>query len=316
MISRLLPKKVRRDLIDDPRIHLHFCSDPEQAIQLAQSISPTIILLDLIMPKVDGLEVVKLFRCSPSTHDVPIMMLSCKEDGVLKANAFKAGANDYLVKMPDRIELIARIIYHSMCYLNKKEQDKAYQLLLKRQRKMEVQLFKLKEQSTVDGLTGVGNRRAFDSVIQKTWSTALRSHTDMSLIMIDVDHFKNFNDCYGHVAGDDCLKMIAHSFVEELPRATDFVARYGGEEFAVVLPATDLAGATVVAERLCNKVTQLKIANKQSPVSEFVSISVGVSSVLPERSMQQLNLIELADSALYEAKESGRNQVAVSYRIN
>jgi len=307
----IVAEKVRRDLLEDSRIDFHFCSDPKEAIKLAASVHPTVILLDLVMPKIDGIEAVKLFRANAVTQDVPIMMLSSKENGELKANAFKAGANDYLVKMPEKVELTARVVYHSMSYLSKKQRDHAYRALRESQRKMEEKNFELMQQSTVDGLTGVGNRRALDSVIERTWLASMRSHTEMSVLMIDVDHFKIFNDHYGHIAGDDCLKAIAKALSEELPRATDFVARYGGEEFVVVLSATDLNGATVVAERLRNKISQLKIAHKKSPVSEFVSISVGVSSVIPDRKMSRLNLIESADTALYEAKESGRNQVAV-----
>ena len=119
----IVAEKVRRYLSGDPRIEFHFCPIPEEAIKLAESIHPTIILLDLVMPKLDGIEAVKLFRSHSSTQDVPIMMLSCREDGELKANAFDAGANDYLVKMPEKVELMARVIYHSTCYINKKKLD-------------------------------------------------------------------------------------------------------------------------------------------------------------------------------------------------
>jgi two-component system, chemotaxis family, response regulator WspR len=311
----IVAEKVHRDLREDSRIEFHFCPDPKEAIHLAESIHPTIILLDLVMPKVDGIEAVKLFRSNSITEDVPIMMLSCKETGELKANAFDAGANDYLVKMPEKIELTARVVYHSTCYINKKKQDDINRALLETQKKMEKKIYKLMQLSTVDGLTGVGNRRALDTVIEKSWLTSLRSHTDISLIMVDVDHFKKFNDQYGHVAGDDCLKAIADSLTDELPRKTDFVGRYGGEEFAIVLPATNLVGATVVAERLRKKISLLKIENKKSPVSEFISVSMGVSSAVPNRKTGRLSLIESADSALYEAKESGRNQVAVSHIV-
>ncbi len=311
----IVAEKVRRCLHEDPRIEFHFCSNPKEVIKLAESIHPTVILLDLVMPKVDGIEAVRLFRTSSVTQDVPIIILSCKEDGEFKANAFNAGANDYLVKMPDKIELMARVVYHSTCYLSKKKQDDAHRALLKNQKKMQQKIYELMKLSTIDDLTGVGNRRSLDSVMEKTWLASLRSHACMSLIMIDIDHFKEFNDQYGHIAGDDCLKAVAHSLVDELPRKTDFVGRYGGEEFAIVLPFTDLAGAAVVAERLRRKVSQLKIANKESPASEFVSISAGVSSATPDRKTGRVSLIESADSALYEAKESGRNQVAISHVI-
>jgi len=311
----IVAEKVRRYLREDPRIEFHFCLDLKEAVKLAESIHPTVILLDLVMPKVGGIEGIRLFRKNSVTQDVPVMMLSCKENGELKANAFNAGANDYLVKMPEKAELMARVVYHSICYLNKKEQDDAHRILLEGQKKMQKKIYELMKLSTIDDLTGVGNRRALDSIMEKTWLSALRSHDCISLIMIDIDHFKKFNDHYGHIAGDDCLKGIAHSLADELPRKTDFVGRYGGEEFAIVLPATDLAGATVVAERLRRKISQLKITHKESSVSEFVSISAGVSSVTPDRKMGKLSLIESADSALYEAKESGRNQVAVNHVI-
>jgi two-component system chemotaxis family response regulator WspR len=308
----IVAEKVRRDLLEEPRIDFHFCSDPREAVKLAKSVHPTVILLDLVMPNIDGIAAIKLFRVNPVTQDVPIIILSSKEDGALKAKAFNAGANDYLVKMPEKVELTARVVYHSTCYLSKKQRDHAYRALRESQRIMEEKNFELMQQSTIDGLTGVGNRRALDAVIERTWLSSIRSHTDISLIMIDVDHFKLFNDYYGHIAGDDCLKSIAHALTDELPRATDFIARYGGEEFVVILSATNLLGAKVVAERLCKKILRLKIANKKSPVTKFVSISAGVSSVIPDRKMSQLKLIEQADSALYKAKESGRNQVAVS----
>ena len=308
----IVAEKVRRDLLEDPRIDFHFCADPKEAVKLVDTIQPTVILLDLVMPNVDGIEAIKLFRENPFTQNVPIIMLSSKESGELKACAFEAGADDYLVKMPEKIELTARVVYHSTNYLNKQQRDQAYRALRASQRKMEEKNFELMQQSTIDGLTGVGNRRALDSVVQRTWQTSLRSRTDLSLIMIDVDHFKLFNDYYGHIAGDDCLRKVAAALAEELPRATDYVARYGGEEFAVLLSCTDLQGANIVAERLRNKISQLKIANKPSPVSTYVSISGGVSSVMPMRKMSRLNLFKSADSALYEAKEGGRNRVAMN----
>ena len=308
----IVAEKVRRDLLEDSRIDFHFSSTPEEALILAESVSPTVILLDLVMPNIDGLEAIKLFRANPVTQNVPIIMLSSKENAEVKANAFNAGANDYLVKMPEKIELTARVIHHSISYLNIKQRDRAYVALRESQRRMEEKNFELMQETVVDGLTGVGNRRAFDAALERFWLSSLRSRSHISLIMIDVDYFKLFNDLYGHIEGDDCLKSIAKALTSELPRATDFVARYGGEEFAVVLSSTDLLGATLVADRLRKKIEQLKIQHKKSTVSQYVSISVGVSSVIPERNMGRKNLVLSADKALYEAKGKGRNRVAVA----
>ena len=161
--------------------------------------------------------------------------------------------------------------------------------------------------SATDALTGIGNRRAFDAVLQTEWGRAMRQATDLALLVIDVDHFKRFNDRYGHPAGDVCLRHIAGAMESTLRRPPDFPARFGGEEFVAVLPGTSEDGALGVAERLCLAVRNLNVPHEASSFA-FVTISVGVASMAPSPGESCQVLIDLADQALYDAKQNGRNQ--------
>lgn len=165
--------------------------------------------------------------------------------------------------------------------------------------------------SCQDSLTGVANRRQFDRVIEIEWLRCLREKSPLSLIILDIDHFKNYNDAYGHLAGDICLKKITTALVEIIRRPSDLIARYGGEEFAIILPNTDETGAVKLAERLRAEIEKLNIPHKHSNVDRKVTISLGVSTVIPQLNSDVDNLIIKADQALYKAKEKGRNQVWV-----
>ena len=165
--------------------------------------------------------------------------------------------------------------------------------------------------SVSDGLTGVANRRCFDQTIQKEWSRLQRTKDYLSLIMCDVDFFKLFNDTYGHQGGDDCLKSVASVLQETARRGTDCVARYGGEEFAVIMPVTGEKSAIYIAEKIRQTVEKMAIAHSKSSVAPFVTLSLGVATVVPDHQTTPELLIKRADNALYLAKSSGRNSVKV-----
>ena len=305
----MIAEAVRRSLASEDNLNFHHCQDPAKAIRLAAEIKPTVILQDLVMPEIDGLMMVRYFRVNKATAKIPIIVLSTKEEATIKSEAFKMGANDYLVKLPDKVELIARIRYHSQAYITQLERDEAFRALEVSRAKLADANRDLQKLSSLDGLTGIANRRSFDETIQKEWQRAIRNAKPLSLVMIDIDFFKLYNDHYGHQGGDDCLKNVADMLNTALQRETDFLARYGGEEFAVILPDTELDGAIKVAEAMRESIHSMEMPHAKSKISEFVSISIGVSSVVPQQGTEPDILIGAADQTLYKAKEDGRNQV-------
>jgi len=307
--QKMVAEAVRRALAGEKDIDFHYCQDPTGGVKMATDLEPTIILQDLVMPDIDGLTMVKFYRANQATALIPIIVLSTKEEPEVKSKAFELGANDYLVKLPDKIELIARIRYHSQAYINQKQRDEAFRILEESQRRLAEANKILQRLSSLDGLTGVPNRRRFDEILKQEWQRAMRHSTSISLIMLDIDFFKLFNDTYGHQGGDDCLKQVAHTLEQSVLRETDIVARYGGEEFVVILPETGVKGALEVAETLRAKIEAKKIPHASSKVSDYVTISVGVATAVPERGSMPEKLIAAADQVLYEAKDEGRNQV-------
>lgn len=173
------------------------------------------------------------------------------------------------------------------------------------QKRLETELKRL---TSIDGLTGLTNRRRFNELLEYEWIRSMRSQSWISLLMIDVDHFKLFNDNYGHLSGDSCLKSVAEAFIQAIKRRTDLVARYGGEEFVIILPQTNIEGARMVAEKIHQEIRELRILHDFSPVEQFLSVSIGVSSIIPKPKESPLQLVLSADNALYEAKQSGRNR--------
>jgi two-component system, chemotaxis family, response regulator WspR len=305
----MVGEAIRRALADEPNIDFHFCADPHEALNVATQTRPTVILQDLVLPGVDGLTLVRAYRANPATRDIPIIVLSTKEDAVVKSAAFSAGANDYLVKLPDTIELVARIRYHSRSYLAMLQRDEAYQALRQSQQQLLETNLELRRLTNSDGLTGLANRRYFDGYLGAEWKRALRERLDLSLLMIDVDHFKSYNDAYGHMAGDEVLKKVASTIASCCDRSTDLPARFGGEEFAVVLPGTPAGGVRLIAEKIRRSIEALRIPHRDSGTSEWLTVSVGMATLMPERLDSFTQLIDAADRGLYEAKRHGRNRV-------
>jgi diguanylate cyclase (GGDEF)-like protein len=169
----------------------------------------------------------------------------------------------------------------------------------------------LERLATTDSLTQVANRRRFDDYLQQQWSHTSRSQSPLSLILCDVDYFKRYNDHYGHQLGDECLKQVAQAIRDALQRSTDLAARYGGEEFGIILPYSDLNGAMLVAEAIQTKIQELQCPHSRSEVSSYITVSMGIASLTPERSLSPKTLLKAADAALYQAKTQGRNRYAI-----
>ncbi|MBZ9783801.1 PleD family two-component system response regulator [Pseudomonas sp. REP124] len=307
----MIGEAVRRGLSNEENIDFHFCADPHQAIAHAVRIKPTVILQDLVMPGLDGLSLVREYRNHPATKDIPIIVLSTKEDPLIKSAAFAAGANDYLVKLPDNIELVARIRYHSRSYMTLLQRDAAYRALRVSQQQLLDTNLVLQRLMNSDGLTGLSNRRHFDEYMELEWRRSLREQSQLSLLMIDVDYFKTYNDTFGHLEGDEALRQVATAIREASARPSDLPARYGGEEFALVLPNTSQGGARLVAEKLRMTVEALKIPHISPSEGSSLTISIGLATVTPKAGTNCRELISAADKGLYLAKHNGRNQVGI-----
>lgn len=305
----IVAEAIKRALASDGEIDFHYCTDPELAMQAVIDTRATVILQDLVMPGIDGLTLVRRYRARRETRDIPIIVLSTKEEPQIKSAAFAAGANDYLVKLPDAIELIARIRYHSRSYISLQQRDEAYRALRQSQQQLLETNLELQRLTHSDGLTGLSNRRYFDEYLNAEWRRACREHKSIGMLMIDVDHFKSYNDTYGHVAGDEVLKRVAKTLTEVGGRASDLPARFGGEEFAVILPGATPVGMRLMAEKARLSIEQLAIPHIGSSAATVVSVSIGTAILDPKDGEVATMLIESADAALYRAKRDGRNRV-------
>ncbi len=311
----MIGETVRRALASEPNIVFHFCSEPGAAVKTAERIAPTVILQDLVMPRVGGLTLVREYRALEATRNTPIIVLSTREDPTTKRDAFAVGANDYVVKLPDKIELIARIRYHSQAYLSRRQRDAAYGALHESQRQLMAANIELLRLSNMDGLTGLNNRRRFDEYASTEWRRALRERVPFGLLLIDVDQFKPYNDANGHLAGDELLRRIGETIRDCCRRPEDLPARYGGDEFAVVLPGIQGGGLEAIGERLRQAVQDLKIEHGSSVATPYVTLSIGGAVTVPTRENGLLDLVAIADRNMYEAKAKGRNKSIVHEEV-
>ncbi len=267
-----------------------------------------LILLDINLPGISGLEACHHFSQHPVFCDVPIIIISGIGHIEGLDAAFSAGATDYITKPPSHTELLARVraalrLKREMD--QRKEREAELLILNHRLEEMNQELEKL---SVTDSLTGLANRRSFNEFIHREWLREQRTQSPFSVIMIDIDHFKRYNDHYGHLEGDTCLQKVAITLQGAISRAGDLLARYGGEEFVAVLPDTDKEGAQEIATILHAQIDKLKIPHANSPVSGHVTISIGIACVIPSQGMAPENVLAMADEALYKAKKAGRNQ--------
>lgn len=275
-------------------------------------ISVDLILMDLMMPGVNGIEACRRIRQEPRLEDIPILIVTVCEAGDELDAAFSAGASDYIEKPCSRSVLLARVAHalrlkHEIACRKARERE-----LLEIARQLEVANAALRRLAHLDGLTEIPNRRSFDETLAWEWRRVERTGGELSLLLVDIDHFKQYNDRFGHAAGDECLRQVARVLSENYARPGDFAARYGGEEFAVILPETSLSGAAHVAERLRCAVAALDLTDPGTPSGRRVTVSVGVASIRPGCGAAPPALIEAADRALYSAKAQGRNRVVAA----
>ena len=271
-----------------------------------------LILMDVIMPDMDGIEACRLIKSNRCLKDIPIIVITASDITETLERAFTAGAMDFITKPVKPLELKARVL-SALKIKYEIDQRKAREAeLVKVLEELENANRELSRLSSLDGLTGIANRRHFEQIYDMEWRRAARTGSELSVLFLDLDFFKYYNDTYGHQEGDDCLKQVAAAAGAILKRPGDLLARYGGEEFVVILPETSIAGAAEVAEAIRQAIERCNIPHSASPVAAHVTVSVGVAGgrVTPED--KPSDFIARADKALYEAKHSGRNRVKVA----
>lgn len=262
---------------------------------LRQGELPDLILLDIMMPDMDGYTVCRQIKREPRTQNIPVIFVTAKVETEDQQMGFNIGAVDYITK-PFQIPLVlARIKAHVRLKL---KSDHLEQLAL------------------IDGLTEIPNRRAVEETVAREAGRAHRDRMALSVLMIDVDFFKTFNDMYGHGSGDECLRRVADALEGALRRPADFVGRYGGEEFVVILPNCVAAGAATVAETMRSAVASLAIPHAGSPAARHVTISVGVGFRPADSETSAIELLAEADEMLYQAKARGRDQVVIPTSVS
>lgn len=284
---------------------LRFATSGAEALCLARECAPDLILLDAEMPEMSGFQVCEALKRDPALAEVPVIFVTSHAEPDFEVAGFQIGAADFIAKPVKPPLVLARV---------------------KAQLRVKQMADELRRISTVDVLTGVANRRCFDDALAREWRRAGRGGEPLSLLMIDVDHFKLFNDHHGHPAGDVCLRAVAQALAGATQRPADLVARYGGEEFVLLLPATPRGGAEHIAHRVLDVVEALAIPNAVSPTAQHVTVSLGLACYdetsaswvqhAPDSRFQNDlegrskagDLVKAADVALYAAKRAGRAQ--------
>lgn len=284
-----------------------------KALELTLQYDFSLILLDVQMPEMNGYETAELLRGSKKTKLIPIIFVTAnnQEDNHI-FKGYESGAVDYLFKPITPVILLSKIrvfieLGHQKLKLNLKVKE-----LEELRHELEQKNIALEQLTLEDSLTNLGNRRYLDITLEAEWLRGIGSRQSLSLVMIDIDYFKLYNDTYGHQEGDICLKCVASALSSTLKRQSDNVTRYGGEEFIAILPDTDSQGGVQVAGRMLNAIDQLGIVHSSSKTADHVTVSIGVVTVIPKQGYLSYSAVKAADEALYQAKNDGRNRVVVS----
>lgn len=308
-------------LLDNPELNIVKAASGNEALGCLLQYEFALVLLDVQMPEMDGFETAELMRSTRKTKHIPIIFVTASHTE--KQYIFKgyhSGAVDYLFKPLEPAVLNSKVdVFLELQRQKNQLQAKTRELdakileLKEAQTQLKERNEQLKLLSSLDGLTHIHNRRRFDEVLQSEWQRAMRSREPLCLIMLDVDYFKAYNDHYGHPAGDFCLQRIAKALASVLKRPMDIVARYGGEEFCAILPGTDAEGGAKVAENLRRVVEQLGMEHAESAQLGYVTVSLGISAIVPCLETYSTDLVKAADKALYRAKSLGRNRCEVGH---
>lgn len=276
-----------RLLKEDYRI-LVATSGPRALELAAGDTGPDLILLDIMMPDMDGYEVCRRLKNNAHTKNIPIIFVTVMGGSEDEAQGLDLGAVDYIAKPFNNAVVRARVRTHVQ---------------------LKIRTDMLEQLALLDGLTGIANRRNFDQTLNQEWKRAARFMDPISVVMLDIDHFKAYNDNYGHGTGDECLQRVAGALRGVIQRPSDLIARYGGEEFIALLPATQAPGAAQIAENFRRAVADLALSHAFSPIASHITISVGFATCQAVPNHNPEKVVTAADQALYRAKDLGRNRV-------
>lgn len=277
--------KILSDMLR-PEVDIVLAQDGEQGFRKACELRPDLILLDVLMPGIDGFEVIRRLKHEAVTSTIPVIFITALNDVSHEEQGLLLGACDYINKPFHSVIVKARIQLH---------------LQLARQRLL------LEQLAHLDPLTAIANRRKFEQVLLQEWRGAMRSLRPISLVMLDIDNFKLYNDQFGHAAGDRALQQVASTLSQQLKRPFDFIARYGGEEFVLVLPDTPAPAGQQLVEQCLQAVLALQIPHL--PAGEVLSLSAGGITFLPGQQDLAEQALAAADQMLYQAKHQGKNRV-------
>jgi diguanylate cyclase (GGDEF)-like protein len=273
---------------------LRFATNGRDALRLARDSAPDLILLDAEMPEMSGFELLRALKAESSLSDVPVIFITSHAETGFEVSALDLGAADFIAKPLRSSKVLARV---------------------RTQLRVKQMADELRRTATTDALTGVSNRRHFDASLEREWLRARRSGEPLSLLMIDVDHFKLYNDLYGHPKGDICLRRVTQALLSVCKRPADLVARYGGEEFMILLPRTPRPGAEHMAQQALAAVAAFGVFHQDSQTTHYVSVSIGIGCsdggrawASESHALSGSDLVEAADKALYAAKKAGRAQ--------
>jgi diguanylate cyclase (GGDEF)-like protein len=272
-----------------------------------------LVLMDIMMPEINGIQATRTIKAHTEGQHIPVIICTAYPDEQSLNAAFEAGAMDFISWPVTRVELLARVrsALRLKREIDTRRQREADLVRLARElastnERLTVANLMLHRLSAIDPLTGIPNRRGFENAYEKCWAMAVRKRRSLAVLMVDIDHFKKYNDCCGHQQGDDCLRRISGIIASSLHRPQDSVARYGGEEFVVVLPETDTLGAMHVADRIRESLERNDLSHPD--LEESVTVSIGLAAFVPSLSDDPSRLIEMADMAMYDAKRAGRNR--------
>jgi len=272
-----------------------------------------LILMDVMMPGMDGIEACQRIKAQDGLRDIPVIMVTIRDDDEALAQAFAMGATDYIIKPVKEIELLARV---RAALKLKRETDRRKareQELVELTRQLDSMNRRLMHMVPRDSLTEVGNRRYFDEILGREWNRARREAVSLSLLMVDLDDFKKFNEAHGRDKGDECLRQVADAMNGVLKRAGDTGLRYDGDEFAIILANTPSEGALVVAHEFLEQMIALSISYEEGGICKFLTVSVGLATAEPSRGSDMQSLIIAADGARYLARVEGGNRIRVAH---